>query len=198
MNPWALGHGPESPRRPGRPRGHSGTGPSSGNSWSTLRVLGPRPESHGTAGRPWDHGPGPESSGRVGRQCGPSDPGPCRQGQLGDTDGSRAFSRDPRYSWSNTHALGSRRESPGTAFRHRWPSGTCPIPPGQRVDPAGHRSWPRVAGDSCRPWDLGSGTQSPGRVGRNHRPSDGGPSRPGQLVDPAGPRTKARVAEESW
>ena len=90
-----------------------------------------------------------------------------------------------------------------------------PIPPGQLVDPAGHRSWTRVAGEICssagprirnrvareswlKPPAFRPGPKSPGTADRPSGPSDPSTSVAGELVDPTGPWPWARVSQESW
>ena len=96
--------GPVSPEKAGKPRGKSETsailpeqlvetvGPQTrarfpGESWSTLRDLGPRPESPGTAGP----------------HRGPSDSTASRPGQLVNTEGLRTRAPVARDKWSTPH-----------------------------------------------------------------------------------------------
>ena len=96
VDPRGLGHGPESPLRPGGSRGSSEQGPSrqrhrvelagpgtrarvARDCWSTPQALRRKRKSPGRAGRP----------------RGPSDPGPSCPGHLVDSAGHRAWARVP-------------------------------------------------------------------------------------------------------
>ena len=122
--------GPVSPEKAGKPRGKSETsailpeqlvetvGPQTrarfpGESWSTLRDLGPRPESPGTAGP----------------HRGPSDSTASRPGQLVNTEGLRTRAPVARDKWSTPWVPGPGPESRVTAGRHRRVLGPGPVSP---------------------------------------------------------------------
>ena len=93
--------------------------------------------------------------------------------------GQRPVTQD---SWSTPHAIGHKREWPGTASQHLGPSDLGQSHPGHLVDPAGPRARAQVT--------LGSWL--------NRRTSGSHPSHPGQLVDSVGPRIWARISREGW
>ena len=80
MTTRALRHGPESPWRAGRPRGH--LDPSASHPGELVDPRGP--------------GTGHESPGSVGRTRGPLDPGPSQPGQLVYPLGTRTRTQDAR------------------------------------------------------------------------------------------------------
>ena len=100
--------------------------------------------------------------------------------------------------WSTPQILGHERESRRKAGRHRRPSNTGSIHPGELLNITGPPTWARFSWDSWSTLQaLGLGTEAPGIDGRPHGHSYQGPSRPGQVVEPAGHRTQAPFAQEN-
>ena len=169
--PGPLGPDLESHRTAGRNRGPSDMGASR-----------PRP-----LVKPAVHGPGLELPGISGQPGGPSGRGPSRPGWLVYTAGppTRArvawdtwstprtlgpMARVTRHSWSTLRAIGTERNSPRTACRHREPTDTSASHAGHQVDTAGPQAGPETPSVS---WStlraLGQGP-SPGTAGRHRTP----------------------------
>ena len=178
------------------------------------------------------HGPGLELSRISGQPRGPSGTGPSPPGWLVDTAGPLTRARVARdtcstpqtigpmvrvaqHSWSTLRAIGTERNSPRTACRHREPTDTSASHAGHQVDTTGPRAGARdalgelVDPESTRtrpvtrdswstPHAIGQKRKWPGRAGQPLGPSDPGQSHPGHLVEPAGPWTQVRVTRDSW
>ena len=124
---------------------------------------------------------------RVTRE-GSSNPQPLEQsvsrpGVLVNTAGPWTRARVTPGRRSTPRGLSNQDESPGTAARHRRPTGTGTILPGWLVDIAGPQTGAKVTRDSwLTPPDLAQGPERelPGTAGRICWPSDTVPRRPGQ------------------
>ena len=148
----AIGHGTESPRTAGRPRGISVTGPShpgglvdSVDPWRRARVTWE------SWSNPRAHRDKPDSPRRAGRYRRPSDTDPSHPGKLVTTAGPRSLSQVSWESWSTPRGLRPRPRSPVTAGRPRRTSrkSLSVSRQGQVVDPAEPRARPRIIWDSC-------------------------------------------------
>ena len=150
MDPRGLGHGPESPLGPGRPRRPSEPGPSRQRHRVELA--------------------GPGTRARVARDgwstLGHLDTIASRQGMLVDTVVLQTRARVTRDIWWTALDMGHGPESPGTAGRPLRPSDLDPIPLGQLVKTKGPGTKAQVAREGwLTPQALGAGPESPGTSG---------------------------------
>ena len=198
MDPRGLGHGPESPLGPGRPRRLSEPGPS--RQRHRVELAGPGTRARVTRdcfSTPRALGQKRESPGRVGRHRVPSVQGRVPWDSC-STPPHLARSRVSRDACRNRGPLGMGLIRPkGRSTPRTLRLG--PKSPSKWVDTAGIRTLARVSRDSwSNPRALGPRTEWPVTAGRPRGPSDPRTSRPGHLVDHACPRTQARVARDSW
>ena len=198
MTPRGLGHGPESPGRPGQTRGSLEPGQSC--SGQLADPSGPRTRARIT----WDSWLNPR----------PSDPSVIRQGVVVDPAGSRTWARVAWESWLKTWVLGTEHKWPRRGGRPSGNLGQGPICLELQVEPVGPRTQVRVSRDS---WSTPRPSE-PSRSHPGHLVDTAGPwawarvaqeswltpralghrrEFPGQLVDPVGTRTRPGVAQDS-
>ena len=180
----ALGHKPESPRRAGRPPGHSDTitrrpgqlvDPA--ESQSLTRVT------RENSSILWALGEGHESPGTVVIYCGPTGTGPILPGQLVDTAGLRTQTRVTRDRCSTPGASDLGPSRPGILVATPGPCSLSQV------------SWERWS--TTR--NLGPGPRSPVTAGRprGNWHKDLRVSHPGQVLDHAKPRARPRIIWDS-
>ena len=194
--PQKLGHGPESPGRARRFRGHSDKGPSPLGQLVYTGPTGTGPILWGQLVTPQALDPDLSSPGQLmdtlrtrtrtrlvqnsGSKAWSLGPGHALSVKAVGPMGTKTRARNSQDSWSTLWGLGHKCELPGRTGRPHGHSDRSPRHPGHLVEPAGPMTKAR----------------GPGTAGRPCGSMDQGLSGSVQLVDTAGPWTRTRVTRE--